>query len=172
VVLIAGDDRTLEGRHDLLLNFSPAAETLGSFVVLAALRRAVPDGLVVAPHPYFPHPCCLRGRLDEHAGLFDAVECNAMFTASLDFNARARRWAAAHGKPMVGNGDVHRLAQLGTTYSLVDAEPHPTSICRAIRAGRVEVISQPLSWAVAARTMASLFVPGVGTAAPRLSYAP
>jgi predicted metal-dependent phosphoesterase TrpH len=172
LVLIAGVERTLDCRHVLLLNFSPAAEAVGSFAELAALKRAEPDGLVVAPHPFFPHPCCLRGRLDEQAGLFDAVECNAMFTAALDFNAPARRWARAHGKPMVGNGDVHRLRQLGTTYSLVDAAPDPVSICRAIRAGRVEVVSRPLSWFAAARTMASLSMPGGGTAAPRLSYAP
>jgi hypothetical protein len=38
-----------------------------------------------------------------------------MFTASLNFNYPAEQWARRHGKPMVGNGDVHRLRQLGTT---------------------------------------------------------
>ena len=33
--------------------------------------------------------------------------------------------------PLVGNGDVHRLHQLGTTYSLVDAIPDADAICAA-----------------------------------------
>ena len=43
-----------------------------------------------------------------------------------------------------GNGDVHRLEQLGTTYSLVDAAPSPDAICEAIRQGQVQVSSTPL----------------------------
>src|SRR5207247_584332 len=66
------------------------------------------------------------------------------------------RFARTHGKPMVGNGDVHRLEQLGTTYSLVDAEPDADAICAAIAAGRVQVVAKPLSIFTAARLMAAL----------------
>jgi hypothetical protein len=56
-------------------------------------------------------------------------------------------WASAHGKPLVGNSDLHILSQLGTTYSMVDAsEPSPDAICEAIKRGRVEVVSTPLNW--------------------------
>jgi len=79
-----------------------------------------------------------------------------MFTTSVNFNRRAARWAAVHGKPLVGNCDVHRLEQLGTTWSLVDAEPDADSICAAIAAGRVEVKAQPLSLITAARIMTPL----------------
>jgi len=65
------------------------------------------------------------------------VERNAMFTRSVDFNRRAERWAARCGKPVVGNCDVHRLRQLGTTYSLVDALHDADAICEAIAAGPV-----------------------------------
>jgi hypothetical protein len=78
--------------------------------------------------------------------LFDAVEINAMFTPTVDFNRFAERWAARHGKPLVGNGDVHRLRQLGLTYSLVDADADPDAICAAIVAGRVRVESRPMPW--------------------------
>jgi len=161
IVLIPGIERTIDGRHVLLLNFSRAAEDVCSFEDLARLRRRE-GGLVVAPHPYFPAAHSLFGRLTRHADLFDAVEINAMYTASLDFNAPARRWARAHGKPMVGNGDVHRFAQLGPTYSLVDAEADPEAICHAIRAGRVRVKSRPLSWPVAMRVMAGLAADSFG----------
>jgi predicted metal-dependent phosphoesterase TrpH len=160
LVLIPGIERTIQGKHVLLLNFSRAAEGVESFSDLARLK-AREQGLVVAPHPFFPGGTCLRGLLDRHAELFDAVEFNAMFTSSLNFNQKAQEWARAHGKPVVGNGDVHRLVQLGTTFSLVDAAPDPASICDAIAAGRVEISARPHSWATAGRLVASLFAPSL-----------
>ena len=155
IVLIPGIERTIEGKHVLLLNFSPAAEDVQSFEALSRLRERE-RGLVVAPHPFFPASSCLGTLLERHAALFDAVEWNAMFTRAINFNARAARWARALGKPMVGNGDVHRLWQLGTCYSRVDAAADPTAICEAVRAGRVEVVAEPLSTLTAALTMADL----------------
>jgi predicted metal-dependent phosphoesterase TrpH len=162
IVLIPGVERTIGGRHVLLLNFTRAAEDVRTFADLARLR-ARERGLVVAPHPFFPVPSCLRDDLERHADLFDAVERNAMIVRGIDFNARAERWAARHGKPVVGNGDVHRLSQLGTTYSLVDAPPHVDAICEAIRAGQVRVESRPLGWIEAARVLSAMSVDAVRT---------
>jgi predicted metal-dependent phosphoesterase TrpH len=157
IVLIPGVERTIEGRHVLLLNFKEDAEQVRTFDDLDRLKRRQ-RGLVVAPHPYFPAPSCLRGMLDRYRDLFDAVEYNAMFTQWVNFNRPAERWAARHGKPMVGNGDIHRLHQLGGTYSLVDAVPDPDAICAAIVDGRVRVERTPLSSAAAARTLAQMFL--------------
>ncbi|HEX9368937.1 MAG TPA: PHP-associated domain-containing protein [Vicinamibacterales bacterium] len=145
LVLIPGIERTIEGKHVLLLNFSARAEGVTTFEALARLRSEEP-GLVVAPHPFYPLGSSLGKTLDRFPALFDAVEVNAMHARGADFNQAAIRWAAAHGKPLVGNGDIHRLAQLGTTYSLVDAAPDAQAICDAIRAGRVEVRSARLGW--------------------------
>jgi predicted metal-dependent phosphoesterase TrpH len=159
IVLIPGVERTIEGRHVLLLNFpAGAVEAVQSFDDLAQLKQRA-RGLVVAPHPFFPMPCCLLGQMDRHADIIDAVEYNAMYTSSMNFNRAAERWARRHGKPMVGNGDVHRLEQLGSTYSLVDAERDPASICDAIAAGRVRVATRPISWWAAIRIFSSLLVP-------------
>jgi len=164
ITLIPGVERTIEGRHVLLLNFRRGTDFVRTFDDLRALRRREP-GLVVAPHPFFPDRTCLWGQLERHADLFDAVERNAMFLRGVDFNLRAERWAATHGKPMVGNGDVHRLGQLGSTYSLVDAERDPGAICDAIAAGRVQVVSRPLGYLEAARILGALFAPSL----PRVS---
>ena len=155
IVLIPGVERSVQGRHVLLLNFASGTDGVQTFADLARLKRRQP-GVIVAPHPFFPARTCLHACLDRYASLFDAVECNAMFTASLNFNRRAERWAARHGKPLVGNGDVHRLWQLGTTYSLVDAAPDPDEICAAIVAGRVRVESRPLTWFEAGRTISAM----------------
>jgi hypothetical protein len=157
IVLIPGIERTIEGRHVLLLNFRRGTEEVETFADLARLRVSEP-GLVIAPHPFFPTSVCLRGLMDRHADLFDAVEYNAMFTPTVNFNDRAVAWARRHGKPMVGNGDIHRLRQLGTTYSLVDADRDPDAICDAVHQGRVRVEATPLSLARAAALMAELTV--------------
>jgi predicted metal-dependent phosphoesterase TrpH len=157
LVLIPGIERTIEGRHVLLLNFRSGAEDVTTFAALAKLKSR-DAGIVVAPHPFFPAPNCLWGKLDRHAQLFDAVEWNAMFTRSVNFNRRAARWAADNGKPLVGNCDVHRLEQLGSTWSLVDAEPDAGAICDAIAAGRVELRAQPISLARAISILTPMFL--------------
>jgi predicted metal-dependent phosphoesterase TrpH len=155
IVLIPGVERTIEGRHVLLLNFASGTEDVRTFADLARLKKRV-SGLVVAPHPFFPATVALRGALKRNADLFDAVERNAMFIRGADFNRSAERFAARHGKPLVGNCDVHRLAQLGSTYSLVDAERHPDAICQAIAAGRVRVESRRLAWSAAVRLICTM----------------
>jgi hypothetical protein len=155
IVLIPGIERTIQGRHVLLLNFSRAAEQVRTFDDVARLKERE-HGLVIAPHPFFPAASALMGLLGRHANVFDAVEWNAMFTRHVNFNAPAERWARRHGKPMVGNGDVHRLEMLGTTYSLVDAEPNADAICAAIVAGRVQVVATPHTFVTAAWLMTKL----------------
>lgn len=144
ITLIPGIERTIGGRHVLLLNFpASAAESARTFDDVARMKESH-AGLVVAPHPYFPARSCLRGALDRHAALFDAVEWSYFWTRGVNFNARAARWARAHGKPVVGNSDLHNLRQLGRTYTLVDASPDAVAICEAIRAGRVTLYTEPV----------------------------
>ncbi len=160
ITLVPGIEQTIEGRHVLLLNFSVAAESVRSFAQLARLKQQE-RGLVVAPHPFFPAGSALRGCMNRHAALFDAVEYNGMFTSLVNFNILGERWARRHGKPMIGNGDVHRLEQLGTTYSLIDAAPEADAICAAIAAGRVQIVAKPHSPITAGRLMADLMLDSV-----------
>ena len=61
IVLIPGVERTIEGRHVLLLNYSAdATDQVRTFDDLKMLRRRE-HGLVIAPHPFFPAAVCLRG---------------------------------------------------------------------------------------------------------------
>jgi predicted metal-dependent phosphoesterase TrpH len=126
-----------------LINFPAAAEQVRTFEELVALKSRC-NGLVVAPHPFFPAPSCLGRLLDRYVNLFDAVEWSYFWTRLADFNTRAARWARRNGKPLVGNSDLHDLRQLGRTYSEVAAEPDPDAICEAIRAGRVALTTSPV----------------------------
>ena len=159
IVLIPGIEANVDGRHVLILNPDREQAAATTFGDLRRLGKR--DAVIIAPHPYYPIGPSLREKLSQYGHMFDAVEYNAMFTRMLNFNRRAVRWARAHGKPMVGNGDVHRLRQLGTTYSLVDAEPTPDAICAAIREGRVRVEAEPLSMAAASTIMSQLLSAGL-----------
>lgn len=156
ILLIPGVERTISSRHVLLVNFPDSAERVRNFDDVAALKDRYRDGLVIAPHPFFPLSNCLRELAVEHEELFDAVEFNGCYTRHVNFNRRAVRWARSCGRPLVGNSDAHRIQLLGRTYSSVDAEPEPAAICAALRAGRVEVRSQPLSTVALAAYLAGL----------------
>jgi predicted metal-dependent phosphoesterase TrpH len=168
MVLLAGIERTIARRHILLINFPSDAADVGSFAELAELKARTPHGLIIAPHAFYPTTSALGRLVDAHADLIDAVEVNAMYTRWLDFNRRAIAWARAHHKPLVGSSDLHLLAQMGTTYSMVDATPDADAICAAIRAGRVDVRSTPLGSLRAARLFAGMCWGGIrGRAFPR-----
>lgn len=160
VVLIPGIERSIGRRHVLLLNFPAACGDVRTFDDIAKLKASA-NGLVIAPHPYYPIPSALRGWLDAYRHLFDAVEVNSMYTRLVNFNTRAIRWSHAHGKPLVGNTDLHLLGQMGTTFTLVDARPDPDAICEAIRAGRVEVRTTPLSTIRAAALFSRMVTTGI-----------
>jgi predicted metal-dependent phosphoesterase TrpH len=160
VVLLAGVERTLDRRHVLLINFPKESAEVRSFADIAALKRRS-NGLVVAPHPFYPLASALGSTLDRERGVIDAVEVNAMFIRGFDFNRRALAWAKTNGVPLVGNTDLHLLEQMGTTYSLVDADPDPDAICEAIRQGRVEVRREPLNPVRAAWLFARMVATGL-----------
>jgi len=144
ITLIPGCERTIKGKHVLLLNFPAAA--VEAVRTLDDVRRlkAHGDGIVIAPHPYFPSRSCLGRLLDEYADLFDAVEWSYFWTRQIDFNSRAGRWAESYGKALVGNSDLHDLRQLGRTCSMVDAPADATAICAAVRSGRVTLVTEPV----------------------------
>jgi predicted metal-dependent phosphoesterase TrpH len=170
ITLIAGIERTVHRKHVLLLNFPRACAAVRTFDDIIALKAAYPRGLVVAPHAFFPNPSALRRTLmNKHAAIFDAVEINALYTRAIDFNAAAVRWARERGLPLVGSSDLHSLDHLGRTYTLVDAEPHADAICDAIRHGRVEVRTAPLSNVYAAWTFGRMLITGARGLVRRLT---
>jgi predicted metal-dependent phosphoesterase TrpH len=155
IVLVPGVERTIEGRHVLLLNFTAGIDHVRTFSDLAALRSRT-NGVVIAAHPFFPNRHSLRSRLVEHPELFDAVEWSYFWTRGLNFNAKAAQWAAEHGKPVVASSDLHDLRQIGRTCSFVFAEPHPDAICAAIREGRVSIQTSPVPKLELARVVSGM----------------
>lgn len=152
IVLIPGVEVTVEGRHVLIYNADVAVEKLTTFADLRRYRT--PEWLVVAPHPFFPASYCLREKLWHEIELFDAIEFSHFYTPRVDFNRAAVKLAHAVGLPLIGTSDSHLMEQFGTTFSLVNAEPTIESALSAIKAGRVSVVSRPLSLARCAGILA------------------
>ena len=143
LLLIPGVEAAIEGKHTLLLDMPYSRLRVRSFAHVRALKRD--GGLVIAPHPFFPAPKCLGSKLRENLDLFDAIEFSHFYTRRVDFNRRAVEYARRMDMPLVGTSDCHRLWQLGTTYSLIEAEEKTVpAVFAAIRAGRVRVVTAPL----------------------------
>ena len=168
IVLIPGVEAAIEGKHTLLLDMPYRRLTVRTFDHVRALKRD--GGLVIAPHPFFPAPKCLNGKLRENLDVFDAIEFSHFYTRSLDFNRKAVQYARKMDLPLVGTSDCHRLWQLGTTYTIVDATARTVpAVFAAIRAGRVRVVTAPLRPLDRLRRRARRTANGVRSAVWRLA---
>jgi predicted metal-dependent phosphoesterase TrpH len=145
VVLLRGMEATVDSHHVLLLNFRDFPPGVCSIAEI--LERKTPEALVIAPHPFYPAGIAGGEMLAAHRSVFDAVEFSGMYTAlTRRFNQHAQTYARKAGLPVVGNTDTHFLWQLGWTFTLIDAAPEPAAVVEAIRRGRVQLVTQPLSW--------------------------
>jgi predicted metal-dependent phosphoesterase TrpH len=145
VLLLRGMEATVDGNHVLLLNFREFPP--GICTMTEVEERKTPDALVIAPHPFYPVGSSVGSLLTTHRSVFDAVEFSGMYTALTPwFNRRAVERAGTLGLPVVGDTDTHFLWQLGRTFTLIDAPPEPVAVLDAIRHGRVQLVTQPLSW--------------------------
>jgi predicted metal-dependent phosphoesterase TrpH len=144
VLLIPGVELTLSHKHVVVINPGfKKAENFRSLDDLPAIKND--ETLIIAPHPYYPGSRCLRSKLEPCLDSFDAVEFSFFYHPLLNPNRRAVEIAGEHGKPMVGSSDCHNIWQVGHTYSLVEAEKNIPSIIAAVKKGRVEVATTPLS---------------------------
>ncbi len=143
VLLIRGMEAEIDRRHLVVLNVGE--NDLGPATTwdeVRALRRRKPEVFTLAPHPFYPHPTCLGGRLDHHDDCIDAVEWCMLHVgwipSRVNPNLRAARWAHQRGKPLVAASDAHSLAAIGRNASTVEADAlTPEAIFAGIRAGRV-----------------------------------
>lgn len=149
ITLIPGMEITVEKtRHVLVYNLTAELERLNSLETLQTFSND--DTLIVAPHPFYPGRSCLRNHFEKNLNLFDAVEYSGFVVPGLNFNRRAMKIAEKYSKPVLGFGDIHRLWQLGRTFTWIYAEPDTQSIFNAIKQGRVRIETSPLSYFEAA----------------------
>ena len=115
--------------------------------------------LVIAPHPFYPHPSALQNKLYKNLDLFDAIEHSHFYTKKINFNHRAVQLAKEKFLPLVGTSDTHFLFQFNTTYSFIDSKKDVDSVLKAIKKGNVQVQTKPLSYLTFARIVFNCFSP-------------
>jgi predicted metal-dependent phosphoesterase TrpH len=143
LLLIPGLEAEIEHRHLVVLNLAdgdlPGEPTWGQ---VRALRARKPEVLVMAPHPFYPHPSCLGESMNAGLDCIDAVEWCRLHVhwlpGRINPNLRAARWAQRHGKTLIACSDAHTLATIGSNASTVEADELTVpAIMEGIRAGRV-----------------------------------
>ncbi len=157
LLLLPGTELTMEGCHILVINpgFPVAPDIRYRLADISRLKT--PDSLFIAPHPFFAIFQSLRSRLYPLLPEFDAIEFASYHNRVVDFNAKAVRLAAEAGKPLVGTSDCHTVRQFGRTYALVDADKTLASIIGAVKAGRLEYRTRPISLLTMSRIVLSMF---------------
>jgi len=143
ILLIPGVQATIGKKHVLLLNMDCSLHRIKTFDDLKLLKDGI--GLIIAPHPFFPTFTSLNSKLEEHLDIFDAIEYSHCYLQKINFNKKAEDLAEEFSLPLIGTSDAHFLWQIGTTYSLIEAEKDLDSVIAAIIEGKVEIVTDPLS---------------------------
>jgi len=153
VLLIPGIELSLAEGHVLVYNLKLDPKQIKTMADLHRLRR--PDSLIVAAHPFFRWNS-VGERLFEYAELFDALEFAHFYAHGFNPNHRTLEAARRLDLPLVGNSDAHLLHQLGRTYSLIEAWPTVEGVIEAVKSGRVEIKTKPLSWLTMAQILGQI----------------
>lgn len=155
LLLIPAVEWRIRGRDVLLYNITAAeAHRIRTYNDLRAWRAdRGTDCLVVAPHPFYPARHSLRRDLLDNMDCFDAIEHAQLHLPWYNPNQRALAVARAHGKPVLATSDAHNLWMFGRHYALVHASASIPALFAAIRAGRIQNVSEPVTVRECLRTL-------------------
>jgi hypothetical protein len=150
ILLVPGIEATLSKKHVLIIN--PDFKKTPQDTTLEDLARMKNDGnLIIAPHPFFPGFKSLNSELYTYLSIFDAIEFCSCYNHMINLNKKAMITATDYHKPLIGSSDCHNIWQFGKTYSLVEARKDISSLIEAIKMGKIEVKTSPLSLATMCR---------------------
>lgn len=157
ILLIPGMEAAFSNRHVVILNPDFEKNPLGRPLDdLAEIKND--HNLIIAPHPFHPRFKSLNSELFRYLAYFDAIEFSNCYHHFINLNKKAEQAARDHGKPLVGSSDCHSFWQFGSTYSLVESEKDSLSIIEAVKRGKVEVRSSPLSLLAMGRILATFIL--------------
>lgn len=146
ILLIPGIEKTVEGKHVVILNADRDSENINTFSDLYAYKKRKEDVCIVAPHPFFPSKNSLGKKLVEYIDVFDAIEYSWFHSEKLDFNRNAEIVAKKNRLPYIATSDTHNISFINTSYALIEsAEKNTENIFDAIRNGKIENVSRNLS---------------------------
>jgi predicted metal-dependent phosphoesterase TrpH len=141
ILLIPGCEAKIQNKHVLLYNFDSICSSFDQ-----VREKKDKNNLVIAPHPFYPARASLNGVLMRYLDAFDALEYCHYHHEWINFNKKAADLSQEKNIPMVGTSDTHQLFQLGLTYSLIEAEKDMIAVFEAIKQGKTEIFTRPLSF--------------------------
>jgi len=157
IVLIPGMEATFSRKHVLLINPSfnnnPLNRPLEDLVKIKNDKN-----LIIAPHPFFPTSKSLQFELFSHIEYFDAIEFSFFYNHLINCNKKAVHASNQYKIPLVGTSDCHNIWQFGSSYTLVETKKELPSIIEAIKEGKIETFSAPLSLLTMGRVVMNFFV--------------
>ncbi len=121
VLLIPGIEKTIEGRHVVILNASKAIEKVKTFNELRGYKKQNPDTFVMAPHPYF-YIFSLNGKLAKNIDLFDAIEYSWFYSKILNPNIQGQITAEKYNLPFIATSDTHNLDFINSSFAFIETE--------------------------------------------------
>ncbi len=146
ILFIPGIERTIEGKHVVILNPTAEVMRVRTFAELAAYKRAHPQIFIIAPHPYLGARYSLNDELFRHPSLFDAVEQTWFYSTFYNPNKKAAAAAARLSLPLIATSDTHDLRFLNVSYAEVEvAEQSIPALFAAIRNRRFNNVSSKRS---------------------------
>ena len=141
VLLIPGIERTIEGKHVLIIGL----EKLPEINKLSNLEKIHDSALIIAPHPFYPKGHALGEKCIKYINLFHGIEHCFFYNKLLNFNKEAIKTAKKYNKPMLGTSDVHNLRFFESTYSLIDSEKNIKDVIKAIKNNKLKIVTNPIS---------------------------
>lgn len=157
ILLIPGTEAHFSKKHVLILNPGFREVPLGwSLEDLGKIKKDT--SLIIAPHPFFPSSKSLKSDLVSYLSLFDGIEFSHFYNHLVNCNRKGIQIALQSKMPLIGSSDCHTLWQFGTTYSFVEAKKEIPSIIKAIKEGKIEIFTNPLSLMALFRIAVHLFL--------------
>ncbi len=160
MLLIPGAEIRINGKEVLVYNATQKdIEKIKTFADLRKLKNK--QNMIIAPHPYFFLPQCLKKKVEEEIDLFDAIEYSHFYVNLINKNKKAAATAKRYKKPMIGTSDAHFLWQMNHTYSLIDSKKSIPAVINAVEQNNIKLITKPLPYAVFIRIILMTFYSGI-----------
>jgi predicted metal-dependent phosphoesterase TrpH len=146
IVLIPGIEKTIQGKHVIILNATPETEQIQTFMELKKYKSENPNCFILAPHPFHIFGCSLGYQLIKYINLFDGIEFNYFYNWLLNPNIISKFIAKKYNKPLIGTSDVHMLEYFSATYSTIQIqEKNLNSILNSLKSNKVEITTKSFS---------------------------
>ena len=159
ILLIPGVETHINGKEVLLLN-ARKPDTLKDFSDLDRLRKE--NIVAIAPHPFYQTSACLGKELLRNIQYFDGIEYSHFYLNQFNFfNKKALEIAKKYNKTLVGTSDMHRLFQMGYTFSLVDSEKNIDSILESVRKNNIELKTKSFPYIPFSRIFLSILLSSI-----------